>query len=124
MASAPMLAQREDITDRAAYNNSGWAYNFTAGKDLFGLLAMQNYADEKTKFAAVGPSTVAPMRAVFTNLDSENSKYPADAAIIVRNDVNVIQGGSIAEALLVGVSTGIETNAFGPTSFGVPPAAQ
>lgn len=124
MASAPMLAQREDIADRAVYNNSGWAYNFTAGKDLFGLFAMQNYADEKTKYAAAGESATAPMRVVFTNLDSENSKYPADAAIIVRNDANALQGGSVADALVVGATTGIETNALGPTSFGVPPLAQ
>lgn len=120
MGSAPMLAQREDVADRVPFNNSGFEYNFAAGKDYFALLAAQNYADQKTAFATVGAVATAPMRAAFVNLDAENSKYPADAAIIVRNDVNAIQGGSLADALAVGVAAGIETDALGPTSYGVP----
>jgi len=124
LGSAPMLAQREDIADRVPYNNSGWSYSFGAAADFFNLLAMQNYADEKTGFAVAGFSTAAPMRVAFANLDAESSKYPVDATIIVRNDVATIQGGAITEALAVGVAVGIETDAVGPTSFGVPPLAQ
>lgn len=119
MASAPILFEREDVA-RDTFNNSGFDYKFTNGADFFNLLSFRNYGDQKTKFAAAGPSTSAPMRVAFANLDAENSKYPADAAIIVRNDVNAVQGGTVADALFVGVAAGIETNAVGPTSFGVP----
>lgn len=119
MASAPILFEREDVA-RDTFNNSGFDYKFTNGADFFNLLSFRNYGDQKTKFAAAGPSTSAPMRVAFANLDTENSKYPADAAIIVRNDVNAVQGGTVADALFVGVAAGIETNAVGPTSFGVP----
>lgn len=119
MGSAPILFEREDVT-RETFNNSGFGYKFTAGAEFFDLLSFRNYGAQKTKFAAAGPSFTAPMRVAFANLDAENSKYAADAAIIVRNDVNAIQGGTIADALQVGVAAGIETNALGPTSFGAP----
>ena len=121
MASDKQLAQREDITTREAYSVGGFAYNFTTAADFFALLAMQNYADEKAGLVAAGPaaSTGAPMRVVFTNLDTTVSKYPADAGIIVRNDITTVLGGSVASALDSAVVVGIDAGPVGPATFGV-----
>jgi hypothetical protein len=101
--------------------NAGKAYSFTSAADFFNALALPDYTAQANKllpFARVNGVDVAAA----VNLDAGNSKYPADARIVLRLPVNAVLNGLVASGLAVGLALGIESDDLGPTSFGIPVA--
>ncbi len=103
--------------------NAGQTFTFDNQADFFSLLEFTTYDDQNNKVAAVG-STGLVTRSGFVNLDSNNTKYPADQQIIVRNDSLALINGRLADVLRDGAARGLETDELGPNTFGALRVAQ
>ena len=118
LASGQQVLNKDTASEQF---NAGKAYSFTSAADFFAAITLPDYAEQTNKllpFASVAGVNVSAA----TNLDAANSKYPADARIIVRRPVTAVTNGSMPAGLAVGLALGVESDDLGPTSFGIPVA--
>lgn len=115
LAGSPIMFERGS-SDTAF--NTGYQFSATTAADFFNIIAEPNFAASTSKLVNFGELT-GVMRAGWVNLDAANTKYPADARIIVRRDVAALATGSRGDALEAGVVGSSTTDDLGPTAYGL-----
>lgn len=114
-SSANLLSSK--VVAGTPFGASGQSFATTSQAEFFNVLALQNFSDLSAKVVPAGLGTNDTVVG-FQNLDSTNSKYPATQPIITRQGGIGLLNGKISDVLIMGAVAGIESGAFGPTTFG------